>query len=267
MTINQVQYVLTIATCGSFSEAAAHLFTSQPALSQQIKKLESELGYDLFVRTQKGICLSKAGIAFCQNAQALISEWDDFQKKVYSQTFLQCGCIHIKMGSRVYTNGLFEDIISFFDNHTKMEPSFSAEAGQDFVTGLRSGTIDIALDWIPSEDIFFGQNDIVVYDLLWEPQCVLMSPSDPRKDLPSISFSDLEGSTMITGLENSIEDQSLKSMCKRTGVSFNRIYRSDSVDIIMQLVKNGKGIICGPRSFAEYYGVAAVPPLRQPVAR
>lgn len=258
MTINQVQYVLTIAKCGSFSEAAANLFTSQPALSQQIKKLESELGYDLFVRTQKGICLSKDGYAFCENAQELISQWEDFQKKAYSQRFFQGRCIHIKTGPRVYTNDLFDDIVNFFEN-SNLEPSFSTEAGQDYVTGLRSGTIDVALDWVPDESVFSGQNDIEVYDLIWEPQCVLVSPNDPRRILPHIAFSELEGSTVISGLENSIEDRALKGMCKKTGISFNKIYRSDSIDIIMKLVRTGKGVICGPRSFASYYRVAAIP--------
>ena len=54
MTIAQVLYVLEIADCRSISAAAERQFISQSALSQQIQRLEGELGYPLFVRTPRG---------------------------------------------------------------------------------------------------------------------------------------------------------------------------------------------------------------------
>ena len=53
MTFLQIQYFLKTAECMSFSQAAQQLYVTQPSVSRQIKQLEQELGYPLFVRTQK----------------------------------------------------------------------------------------------------------------------------------------------------------------------------------------------------------------------
>ena len=65
MTFLQIQYFLTAAECLNFSQAAQQLYVTQPSVSRQIKQLEQELGYPLFVRTQKNaIRLTPAGIVF-----------------------------------------------------------------------------------------------------------------------------------------------------------------------------------------------------------
>ena len=65
MTFLQIQYFLKTAECMSFSQAAQQLYVTQPSVSRQIKQLEQELGYPLFVRTQKNaIRLTPAGIVF-----------------------------------------------------------------------------------------------------------------------------------------------------------------------------------------------------------
>ena len=259
MTISQVQYVLAVSRYGSFSEAAQHLYISQPSLSQQIRNLEAELDYNLFTRTPHGVTLTKAGKTFCQHAEHAVDCWENFEKlvcpgKAHSRRHLRIG-----MGSRVYSNGLFDDVIRFFDRNPEIEVTFIAEAGQDFLVGLRSGVLDLTLDRLPPMDAPSGQDDIASCKLFCERQCILMAPGDPRRTLPGITFADLEGCTMMTGLENSMEDRILRDTCRRHNISLKRVYRSDSIDTVMALVRSGKGIISGPQSFAAYYSVAAVP--------
>ena len=55
MNIQQLAYIVEIAKCKSISRASEYLFVSQPALSQQIRNLEKELGYRVFRRTSKGL--------------------------------------------------------------------------------------------------------------------------------------------------------------------------------------------------------------------
>lgn len=62
--IRQVKYFLAIARTGNFSRAAEQVYITQPALSQQIRKLEDELGTPLFERHQHGASLTPAGVAF-----------------------------------------------------------------------------------------------------------------------------------------------------------------------------------------------------------
>ena len=55
MTIIQLEYLLAVANCGSFSLAAEHCFVTQPSLSMQIKSLEEELGVVLLDRSKKPV--------------------------------------------------------------------------------------------------------------------------------------------------------------------------------------------------------------------
>ena len=54
MTLTQLRYVITIADTGSMNEAAKALFISQPSLSQAVKELETEIGVELFKRSNRG---------------------------------------------------------------------------------------------------------------------------------------------------------------------------------------------------------------------
>ena len=78
MDITQVRYAVTVAKCGSLSKAAEALYLSQPALTQRIKHLETELGYSLFCRSPQGFSLTPAGKQFCANAQPLLCAWEQF---------------------------------------------------------------------------------------------------------------------------------------------------------------------------------------------
>ena len=62
----------------------------------------------------------------------------------------------------------------------------------------------------------------------------------------------LESSTVRTVL-------SRNTPCRAHGITLSRLYRTDGIDTVIKLVRSGKGVILGPRSFADYYNVAAVP--------
>ena len=80
VTIVQVRYVLEVARCLNISHAAKHLFVTQSALSQQIARLESELGYLLFQREVHGLRLTKEGEAFCRAAEPVLEGWTEFSQ-------------------------------------------------------------------------------------------------------------------------------------------------------------------------------------------
>lgn len=258
MTLTQVLYALEVARCQNFSKAAENLYLSQPALSLQIKKLENELGYTLFSRTPQGIFLTDAGEDFCAHAAPAADAWKRFQEDVGARkVFLRR--LRIGMGSRVYSNGLFQEVVRFFDAHPEMEVTFVTEAGQDFLTGLRNGALDLALDRMPPDSLLRDRKLYYRTSLICERQCVLMSHNDPNSRLGGLSFSDLQGCTMMSGLENSMEDRTLRETCRKHNITLRRIYHSDGIETNMRLVRDGSGIILGPESFASYFGVAAVP--------
>lgn len=255
MNVLQVLYALRIIECNSMSKAAEQLYLTQSALSQQIKRLEQELGYPLFVRTHYGITLTKEGELFHQEAILLAKSWEMFRQNV--STFKRS--LRIGMGSRVYSNGLFTPIVRLFDQHPEIEVTFITEAGRDFLSSLKSGELDLALDVLPPETDPKYLTDFECRHLIRENQCVLMSKNNPLSDAASLSFSELQGCTIVTGLENSFEDRILKFICNQNSFVPGKIYRSDGIDTNIRLIRNDTGITFGPASFASYYGVAAVP--------
>jgi Transcriptional regulator len=74
MTLQQLKYVIEIATWGSINEAAKRLFISQPSLSNAIKELEAELKITIFERTNKGISISIEGAEFLGYARQVLEQ-------------------------------------------------------------------------------------------------------------------------------------------------------------------------------------------------
>lgn len=259
MTITQVTYALEAASCRSISRAADRLYISQSALSQQIAKLEQELGYPLFTRSLYGLELTAAGERFCEEGRPLLESWNAFHRAVQAGSPTARQQLRIGMGSRVYSNGLFPEILSFFDERPELEVSFVTEAGSDFLSALHQQSIDLALDVLPSEDYLASRREFFSCPLIREPQCVLMAENDPLAGRESLSLSELQGATMMSGLERSTEARHLHALCRDSGITLNRIYRSDGIGTVMNLVRAGRGVVLGPKSFADYYQVAAVP--------
>ena len=258
MTILQILYALAVAQHRNFSRAAESMYVSQPALSQQVRQLEGELGYALFSRSTHDVSLTEAGREFCAKAQPLANAWERFQEQISGSRDGKKR-VRIGMGSRVYSNRLFDPIVQFFDMHPDLEVTFVTEAGHDFLSGLRDGELDLALDRMPPRSLLTDPDSLSTEPLIWERQCIRVSKNDDQAALSEIRFEDLHGCTIITGLENSMEDRTLRYDCQNTGMVFNRIYRSDGIETNMNLLRSGKGVIIGPESFADYFGVTAVP--------
>lgn len=81
MNIQQLRYVVAIANSGTFREAAAKLFVSQPSLSVAVKDLETELGFQIFTRTTTGAVLTSQGMVFYEKSLELVKNFDAFEKQ------------------------------------------------------------------------------------------------------------------------------------------------------------------------------------------
>lgn len=72
MDSRMLQYFVKVADCGSLTKAAGELYITQPALSQSMKKLETEVGISLFNRHGNEISLTSAGIIFLNGAREIL---------------------------------------------------------------------------------------------------------------------------------------------------------------------------------------------------
>lgn len=81
MTLQQLKYALAIADCGSMNEAAKQLFISQPSLSETMKELETEIGIEIFLRSNRGISLTPEGEEFLGYARQVMEQFGLLQSR------------------------------------------------------------------------------------------------------------------------------------------------------------------------------------------
>lgn len=259
MNFKQMIYALAVARHRNISKAAASLFVSQPALSQQIKKLEEELGEPLFKREPQGVRLTTQGEVFYKNAQAVEEAWNQLLSAVEQNKGQVRKHLRIGFGTRVYTNNLFDPLMRFFDQHPEINVTFVTEVSGDFLSRLEDGSLDLALDRFPDAAAYANSRRFFSCELVAERQCILTALDDPLAGQDTVELPQLKGRAIVTGLENSQEDKMTRQAFQAHGITLNKVYRSDNIDTIMMLVERGKGVALGPRSFATYFGVRAVP--------
>ena len=259
MTITQVQYACEIARRGSMTRAAEQFYISQPALSEQIKALEIELGCALFQRSSHGTKLTEAGERFCKYAEPVISAWKALEQNCAELKNKPHSRVHIGFGVRARSNGLFEPIMSFFDSHPEISVSFTTDMNENFPEAIEAGRMDIAIGRLYAQQMTKLTGRIAIFPLLTEPQCILMSRDDPLSAETKLPFRILDGRTVICGPEESGDDAEMRAMCETYRVRTNRVLRADDINAVIALVQRKKGYALGPVSFARFFGVAAVP--------
>src|SRR5216110_3401393 len=82
MEIHQLRYFVAVANEGSFSRAAAKVRVAQPSLSQQIQKLEADVGQPLFDRLPRSVVLTEAGTCFIDYARQILASIGDARRCV-----------------------------------------------------------------------------------------------------------------------------------------------------------------------------------------
>ena len=81
MTINQLNYVITVADSRSMNEAAKTLFISQPSLSAAIRELETEIGIEIFRRNNRGVSVTPEGMEFLGYARQVVEQYELIQTR------------------------------------------------------------------------------------------------------------------------------------------------------------------------------------------
>src|SRR5215210_4018571 len=93
MTLQQLRYFLAAADRGSFSAAAEQLHMAQPSLSDQIRKLEAELGVALFARTGRRLALTEAGRMLRPHAERTLAAVEEASNSVREVRTLSGGTV------------------------------------------------------------------------------------------------------------------------------------------------------------------------------
>lgn len=97
MELRQLRYFIRIVDLGSLSRASTDLYIAQPALSQQLASLESELGVRLLARSSRGVAPTQAGLSFYKHAQTVLRQMDRLRSEVSSAAAGSSGTVSIGM--------------------------------------------------------------------------------------------------------------------------------------------------------------------------
>lgn len=128
MNFQQLHYMLEICRCGSINKASQTLFVTQPALSLSIKELEAELGFTLFVRSNKGIHPTVEGAIFLNSIQNIVSQIDQIRNQYSSGSNPVCPAV-LRISFSRYSF-VSNALIKFYSCYFKALPFFSLELNE-----------------------------------------------------------------------------------------------------------------------------------------
>ncbi|MDJ0951984.1 MAG: LysR substrate-binding domain-containing protein, partial [Alphaproteobacteria bacterium] len=145
MDLKQLQYFKHVAELGSFSKAAAFLSVAQPALSRQIRKLETDLNVRLLYRNGRGVTATEAGHLLLDRANALLEQFDRVEHEMRALDGVVGGSVTLGVPPTV-SQVLIRPLINHF---RKLYPQVSLEVVEGFSghvhEWLADGRLDVAL--------------------------------------------------------------------------------------------------------------------------
>jgi len=247
VTLRQYEYVCAIGRYGSLSAAAQRLNVSQPALSNAVTKIESQLGHALFARKRgAAMALTPQGRAFVQNAEALLA--DAARLEDASQT-------HPGTGQLVL--GCFEDLAPFVlapalrqlrNALPDVEIRYEIQRFEGLVTGLIEGKTDLAITYDLGMDAGFTRQKL--FD-----KCpnAMMSPEHPLSKHATLTLKELEPHPLILSKEG-LSAQYVLGLFQRQNLHPIVAHRASSLELLRSLSAHNEGIVI---SYARPHGTVS----------
>ena len=241
MELSQLRYVSAVAEAGNFTRAAAKLDIAQPSISQQISKLEKELGQKLFHRIGRKAVLTEAGKAFLDRARKVLFDVEDVVKELRDDPTME----------RKITVGAIPTLAPFLlppliERCKTRYPTLQVSIREDFkVTLIRDileGELDLAFVALPVDD------PNIHAEVLWKEPLNLVVPMDHRLASKSkVIAADLAEETFILlGSSSSLAAQ-VRRFCGEHHFEPRIGSRCAQIATVKALVAKGAGISILPR--------------------
>lgn len=145
MELRQLRYLVAVAEEGSFTRAAAREQVAQPALSQQIRRLEDELQVTLFDRTTRRVRITPAGAALTQRARRALAELDDARADLAEIARVSVGTVSIGVTETPGPFDIHALLVDFHAAHAGVTLSVREDITVELVQALRQDEIDLAV--------------------------------------------------------------------------------------------------------------------------
>ncbi|CAM4290168.1 LysR family transcriptional regulator [Paenibacillus phoenicis] len=251
MELRQLLYTLKIAEEKNFSRAADKLHIAQPSLSQQLSKLEQELGVKLFQRNTSTVELTYAGASFIAHAQKIMDAVAQLRQEMDDISQLRAG--RVVVGSMPITGSHLLPYVlpAFKASYPNIQVTLLEDTSLNLEKLTAEGGTDLSLLSLPLLE------PTLSYEPIGEEIIDLAVPPDhPLTKTPGV----LEQGVEMKQLENEPfivlkKGQGFRKMtadlCREAGFEPNVVFESNNIETVQSLVAAGMGITLVPRFIAR----------------
>jgi|SRR5471032_958642 len=250
MELRHLRYFVAVADAGNFTRAAEQLGISQPPLSQQIQRLEHEIGAPLLRRLTRSIELTDAGRTLYDDAVNILKLTDAALERVRSVARGVSGTLRIGFASSTAFNPqVFALLHRFRESYPRMELLPQEKEMAALTAALAEGAIDVAFIRLPCE----RTKEFACRVIDFEPMVVALPRAHPLAQRSDIALGTLKDETLITfprDVAPSLYDLVIAA-CHDAGFSPKLGQQSPQVTSAISMVATGFGYAVVPASLGK----------------
>lgn len=240
MEMNQIRYFLAVCEHRNFTHAASASNVSQPSLTTAIKKLEGELGGELFVRDRAGCRLTALGKLMRPRLQKIYDETRQAKAEAIRHMRLERVPLSVGVGETIGHSRISAAMERMRKRVPQAEIELIVATSSGLLAALRDGDLDVV---VTSDKV---SEDLYRIDHLYEEDYrVVVSKSHPLSELKTISLSTLAETDMLDRLNCEMRD-TMHGACADHGHELYAAYRSNRVDWLVDLARQGSGAVILP---------------------
>jgi LysR family hydrogen peroxide-inducible transcriptional activator len=241
MEFHQLRYVCAIADTGSFSRAAERCQVAQPSLSQQILKLEKDLGTMLFDRLGRSVRLTEAGRAFLPHARSILDQMETARTSVDDTCADVRGSVAVGVIPTIAPYLMPRYTTVFAKKYPEAKLRIVEETTPILVEGLRDLSIDLAILALP-----LRQKDLELFPLLTEPLFAVLPKNHPLAAAKSLALKNLRGECFVVLRDgHCFRDLSIAA-CTHARITPRIAFESGQFSSLFGMVAAGVGISLVP---------------------
>jgi molybdate transport repressor ModE-like protein len=248
LDVQSLRIVRAIADAGTITAAAASLGSSQPAVSQHVRRLERRLGTALLERRGRGVRLTEAGQVLARHGATVTAALDAAATEVAALTGLRTGRVRLVAFPSSSASLVPAALALLRGRHPHLRVSLEECEPPQSLRRLREGGCDIAVAFsYPGTDLGRGEDDLtgLVTRTLLEDPPVLALPADHRlADARRVHLRDLAEQTWIAGCPR-CRGHLLQS-CAAAGYTPSVAFATDDYVAVLGLVAAGLGVALLP---------------------
>ena len=250
MELRHLRYFITVAEELHFGQAAEKLFISQPPLSRQIKELELELGVQLFLRNNKQVSLTDAGLYFKQQVDAIFTQLEEAKNIARQIDQNESGQLKIGYISSVYQPHLADVLMAMRGVFPYVTTSLFEVPTVTQIADLQQGNLDVGILRTPVHS-----EQLTLKTLFFDPFMVVLPASGPNINTQSELAAYVQGSPFIFFNKAFAPNyhEKLLEICARMGFKPNIVHEANNVHSILQLAEAGLGVSILPLSLRLQY--------------